>query len=88
MKFKDYFQSVPILESDRLLLRPFTFEDIRNEYVYIIGDSDVQRYLGGSIIVFKSDKHILNWLRNINDRLLRSKMVFTWCIENKKERPD
>lgn len=85
MKFNDYFQSVPVLESDRLLLRPFTFEDIRNEYVSIIRDSDVQKYLGGSIVILKNDKYISCWLRNINGRLLRSRTVFTWCIENKKE---
>ena len=32
----------------------------------------------------KRDKLILHWLNNINGRLLKRKLVFTWCIKEKK----
>lgn len=32
---------------------------------------------------FYEEPPIINWLNNINNRLLKSKTVFTWCIELK-----
>ncbi|MDD5936888.1 MAG: hypothetical protein PUC65_15230 [Clostridiales bacterium] len=44
----------------------------------------MQRYLGGGVPVFDQEPHIKNWLRNVNERLLKRKLVFTWCIRDKK----
>lgn len=85
MKFGDYFKSIPIFETDRLILRPFNREDM-DEYLAFIYTPEVQRYLGGGILSYDNEKHILNWLDNINGRLLKSKTVFTWCIEYKAEK--
>lgn len=85
MKFSDYFKSVPIINTNRLILRPFTREDI-NEYLAFAFTTEVQRYLGGGILSYDNEKHISNWLNNINGRLLKSKTVFTWCIEYKVDK--
>lgn len=34
--------------------------------------------------LFDKEPHITNWLNNINGRLLETKKVFTWCVEEKK----
>lgn len=82
MKFNDYFSAVPILETERLILRPFCYDDIK-KYIEIIHDSRVQTFMGGSLRDFYEEPHISNWLNNVNNRLLKSKTVFTWCIELK-----
>ncbi len=84
MKFNDYFKSVPALETDRLILRPFYREDM-NEYLSFVFTPEVQRYLGGGLLSYDNEKHITNWLNNINGRLLKSKTVFTWCVEYKAD---
>ena len=80
--FHDYFESVPYLESQRFILRPFTRDDMA-EYFDILRDDQVQKYLGGGVPLFDKEPHISNWLNNINGRLLKSKTVFTWCVEEK-----
>ena len=60
MKFSDYFKSVPIINTNRLILRPFTREDI-NEYLAFAFTTEVQRYLGGGILSYDNEKHISNW---------------------------
>lgn len=80
MKFSDYFKSVPVLETDRLILRPFCRGDM-DEYLSFVFTPEVQRYLGGGILSYNNETHIVNWLNNINGRLLKSKTVFTWCVE-------
>ena len=80
--FNDYFNSVPYLESQRFILRPFSRLDMA-EYFDILRDDQVQKYLGGGVPLFDKEPHISNWLNNINGRLLKSKTVFTWCVEEK-----
>lgn len=84
MKFNDYFETIPHLETNRLILRAFCHEDM-NAYLKITHDPQVQRFLGGGVNLFSEEPHISNWLNNINGRLLKSKTVFTWCIELKEE---
>lgn len=81
-KFKDYFECVPTLETERFLLVPFAREDM-DAYFDILRDDRVQRYLGGGVPLFDKEPHITNWLHNINDRLLKRKLVFTWCVKEK-----
>ena len=80
--FNDYFDSVPYLETQRFILRPFSRKDM-DEYFDILRDEQVQKYLGGGVPLFDKEPHITNWLNNINGRLLKSKTVFTWCVEEK-----
>lgn len=84
MKFNDYFETIPHLETDRLVLRAFCNEDM-SDYIKIIHDPQVQQFLGGGVKLFNEEPHISNWLNNINARLLKSKTVFTWCVEFKSE---
>ncbi|HPJ02212.1 MAG TPA: GNAT family protein [Candidatus Limiplasma sp.] len=84
MKFNDCFTAIPRLETERLVLRAFTREDIA-AYLAIIHDSRVQRFLGGGVPVLSGEPHITNWLNNVNGRLLKSRTVFTWCIEQKSD---
>ena len=81
-QFKDYFDSVPRLETERLVLVPFAREDME-QYFAILRDDRVQKYLGGGVPLFDREPHITNWLNNINDRLLKRKLVFTWCVKEK-----
>ena len=80
--FNDYFDSVPYLETQRFILRPFSRNDME-EYFDILRDEQVQKYLGGGVPLFDKEPHISNWLNNINGRVLKSKIVFTWCVEEK-----
>lgn len=82
MKFNDYFETIPYLETDRLIMRAFCHNDMK-AYLKIIHDPKVQQFLGGGVNLFSEEPHISNWLTNINGRLLKSKTVFTWCIELK-----
>ena len=81
--FNSYFESIPELETERLRLTAFTREDM-DAYFDILRDPKVQKYLGGGVPVFDKEPHISNWLRNINDRLLKRRIVFTWCIRVKE----
>jgi ribosomal-protein-alanine N-acetyltransferase len=81
--FNSYFESIPELETERLRLTAFTREDM-DAYFDILRDPKVQEYLGGGVPVFDKEPYISNWLRNINDRLLKRKIVFTWCIRDKE----
>lgn len=83
MKYADYFENVPILITDRCILRPFARNDM-NSYFNILRDEQVQKHLGGGVPLFDKEPHITNWLNNINGRLLKSKKVFTWCVEDKE----
>lgn len=85
MKYDDYFAAIPHLETDRLILRAFYREDI-NTYLEIIHDPQVQQFLGGGVNLFNEEPHVSNWLNNVNGRLLKSKTVFTWCVEYKSEK--
>lgn len=81
-KFKDYFECVPTLETERFVLGPFSREDM-DDYFNILRDERVQRYLGGGVPLFDKEPNISNWLNNVNDRLLKRKLVFTWCVKEK-----
>ena len=81
--FNSYFESIPELKTERLRLTAFTREDM-DAYFEILRDPEVQKYLGGGVPVFDKEPHISNWLRTINDRLLKKKTVFTWCIRDKE----
>lgn len=81
-KFKDYFECVPTLETERFVLGPFSREDM-DDYFNILRDERVQRYLGGGVPLFDREPNISNWLNNVNDRLLKRKLVFTWCVKEK-----
>lgn len=80
--FNTYFNSIPVLKTERFILTSFSREDME-AYFNIIRDAEVQKYLGGGVPVFDKEPHITNWLRNVNDRLLKRKLVFTWCIKDK-----
>ncbi|MDL2233065.1 GNAT family N-acetyltransferase [Ruminococcaceae bacterium OttesenSCG-928-L11] len=84
MSFNEFFQSIPSLETERLTLRAFRRDDIPR-YLPMIRDPDVRQFLGGGVNDLTNDRHVENWLRNINGRLLQSKTVFTWCVEYKPE---
>jgi ribosomal-protein-alanine N-acetyltransferase len=78
------FKNIPVIETERLTLRAFSLDDIpayRKEFE----KEAVQRYLGGVLIVKDDTKSAQNWLRNINDRLLKQKLVFTWLITQKED---
>lgn len=73
---------IPILQTERLTLRAFSLEDIpayRKEF----SKATVQKYLGGVLILKDDLKDAQNWLRNINDRLVKKGVVFTWLITRK-----
>lgn len=82
MKYADHFKTIPVLETDRLLLRAFTREDMP-AYLPIAADPDVLRYTGDGLQKFPDEDSITRWLNNINGRVLKSKLAFTWCIEEK-----
>lgn len=73
------FSHVPVLNTERLILRAFSLADIpsyRKEFV----NESVQKYLGGVLILKNDEKDAQNWLGNINDRLVKKKIVFTWLM--------
>lgn len=73
------FTNIPVIQTERLTLRAFSLEDIpvyRKEFE----KESVQEYLGGVLLLKDDLKDAQNWLRNINDRLLKRKLVFTWLI--------
>ena len=81
--FNSYFSSIPKMETERLIFTAFTREDM-NAYFEILRDKDVQRYLGGGVPLFDKEPHISNWLNNINDKLLKRKLVFPGVLEKKE----
>lgn len=83
MVFNDYFTQVPVIETERLILRPFCYDDI-NDYLSFFSDEDVQEYLGG-IPIPKDFEDAKRWVNNMNGRCLKSKLVITWCIELKEK---
>lgn len=80
--YKEYFESIPYLETERLILMPFSRQDM-DDYFDILRDERVQQYLGEGVPLFDKEPHITNWLNNINNRLLKRKLVFTWCVKEK-----
>ncbi len=83
--FKDSFKSIPVLETERLILKQFTIDDIP-EYRLHFENLNVQKYLGGLSLLRDNERDAKNWLRNINDRLLKLKLVFTWHITDKQNK--
>jgi ribosomal-protein-alanine N-acetyltransferase len=84
MTFNDFFKSIPILETGRLVLRGFTYDDI-DRYLEFFSDPDVQEYLG-ELPIPKDIKSARQWVDNMNGRCLASKLVITWCIELKSKK--
>lgn len=81
-KFKDYFERIPRLETERFILDAFSREDM-DAYFDILRDGRVQKYLGGGVPLFDKEPNITDWLNNVNDKLLKRKLVFTWCVKEK-----
>ena len=84
MVFNDFFKSIPVLETERLILRGFTYDDIE-KYLRFFSDPDVQKYLG-DLAIPKDSKSARQWVDNMNGRCLKSKLVITWCIELKSKK--
>lgn len=84
MGFNDFFKTIPVLETERLILRGFTYDDI-DQYLKFFSDPDVQKYLG-ELPVPKDLKSARQWVDNMNGRCLKSKLVITWCIELKSQK--
>ena len=82
MGFNDIFRQFPILETERILLRPFRYEDINN-YLSFFSSPEVQKYLG-NLPIPKDQKAAKQWVDNMNGRYFKSKLVITWCIELKE----
>ena len=70
----------PIIEIDRLLLRPFTFGDIQEVYDCWQSDADVARYM-----MWESSEDIEKAKEFINFELsmLQDDKWFRWCIVDK-----
>ena len=85
VEYNDYFKEIPYLETESLILRQFCREDM-STYLEFMRNPDVHRFLGGGVNILDREPHITNWLNNINNRLLKSKTVFTWCVEYKSEK--
>lgn len=85
MKYSDYFAAIPTLQSARLTLRAFTLADIP-VYRAIMQNREVPRHMARGLQDFADDAAVDRWLHNINHRLLKSKHVFTWCIEHTADR--
>lgn len=82
MEFNDYFKKIPVIETKRLILRPFEYDDIE-EYLLFFTDTDVQKYLG-KILIPKDLEDASRWVNNMNGKCLKSKLVLTWCVEHKE----
>lgn len=82
MKYADYFTSIPTLETPHLTLRAFTLEDMAPYRAWLETEA-VQQYLGG-VQAPQDEAACGRWLANINGRLLKGKVVITWCIEEKE----
>lgn len=77
--YSEAFKQIPTLKTERLTLRNFELSDI-DKYIQEFSNPNLQRYLGGIPILRNDMKHINNWLTNINHKLLKRKVVFTWLI--------
>ena len=77
------FTKVPVIFTERLTLRAFSMDDIQS-YRKEFNKEVIQRYLGGVLILKDDPKDAQNWLRNINNRLLKKPLVFTWLITKKE----
>jgi ribosomal-protein-alanine N-acetyltransferase len=73
------FTRIPIIKTERLILRAFSLDDIPS-YRKEFEKEAVQKYLGGVLMLKDDIKDAQNWLRNINDRLLKKKLVLTWLM--------
>ena len=78
-EFKDYFDNVPCLETERFILVPFAREDME-DYFAILRDERVQKYLGGGVPLFDKEPHITNWLNNVNDKFVVNVKIKTFRI--------
>lgn len=76
------FSHNPVLATERLTLRAFSLADIPS-YRKEFENEAVQKYLGGVLILKNDEMDAQNWLRNINDRLVKKKIVFTWLIAHR-----
>jgi RimJ/RimL family protein N-acetyltransferase len=83
MSFNQYFKEFPLLETGRLRIRPFRYDDIES-YLAFFSDPEVQKYLG-NLPIPKDLKAARQWVDNMNGRCFQSKLVVTWCIELKSE---
>lgn len=83
-KFGDHFDNIPLLETKRFILAPFAREDM-DKYFDILRDERVQKYLGGGVPLFDKEPNITSWLNNVNNRLLKRRVVFTWCVKEKTD---
>ena len=73
-----------LIETDRLILRPFTMNDI-SEFHEIITREEVVRYLAEGLISLEELKRILEWLIDCYDRNSpRSIIKFTLAVTHKK----
>lgn len=81
MNFNDHFKQFPILETKRLILRNFKYEDI-TDYLNFFKDEALQKYLGG-ILIPKDYDDAKRWVDNMNGRCFKGKLVITWGIESK-----
>lgn len=81
--YRSFFRSVPVLETKRLILRPFQYSDI-DEYLSFFHTQEVQKHLGG-VLIPKDQNEAKRWIDNINGRCLKAKLVFTWCIQLKSD---
>lgn len=81
MDFNSHFKEFPILNTERLLLRPFTINDM-DDYLLFFTDPLVQRYLG-NINIPKDEENAIRWVNNMSGRYFNNRTVITWCIELK-----
>lgn len=79
MKYADYFKEIPVLRTERLQLRAFMPGDME-AYLNITQDPAVLQYTGGGVLDLRGEGAVNRWLANINGRVLKSKLAFTWCI--------
>ena len=73
------FDSFPVMETDRLVLRNFTNEDA-SEFFRVRSDPAVMKYL--DIEVHKTDSDSLKMIERINDSF-KDKSGLNWVIEEK-----
>lgn len=81
MEFNKHFKEFPVLNTERLILRPFTLEDI-DDYLLFFADPLVQKYLG-DISIPEDEENAIRWVHNMSGRYFHNRTVITWCIELK-----
>ncbi|CAM4517990.1 GNAT family N-acetyltransferase [Paenibacillus macerans] len=80
MRIEDYFENFPILETDRILLRPITYLDIEDMYEYC-SVPEVSRYTTWEYHKSKDDtKGFIDFILN----RYASEKVGPWGIEYKE----